>query len=73
MPTDASIADQPSSSQCSNEREDKRDRIDRNRGLFGLGADWEKIAQIQNEALPSCERLTALTKKYYGGRNMYSS
>ena len=57
--------------QCGNEQEDRRDRIDRSRGVFGFGADWEKIAQIQNEKLPSCEKLRKLESKYSGGRTLY--
>jgi DnaJ family protein B protein 12 len=46
--------------QCNKELEDKERRMDAHRGLFGLGADWDKIKLIQKEPMPSCEKLRSM-------------
>ncbi|KAF8757834.1 DnaJ protein [Rhizoctonia solani] len=38
-------------------------RMEQHKGIFGFGADWDKVKQIQNEKLPNCEKLTALQYK----------
>ena len=43
--------------QCSREYDYKEARIERNRGVFGFGADWDAIKKIQAEPMPSCEKL----------------
>ncbi|KAH7335455.1 hypothetical protein B0J17DRAFT_719983 [Rhizoctonia solani] len=48
---------------CRVEYEHKERRIEQNKGIFGFGADWEKVRQIQKEKLPHCEKLTALRLK----------
>jgi DnaJ family protein B protein 12 len=45
---------------CRNEYEHRERRIEQHKGIFGFGADWAKVKQIQNEKLPNCEKLTAL-------------
>ncbi|KEP52770.1 endoplasmic reticulum protein [Rhizoctonia solani 123E] len=48
---------------CRHEYEHRERRIDQNKGIFGFGADWEKVRTIQAEKLPHCEKLTALQYK----------
>lgn len=42
---------------CRAEQEVRRSAVDRNRGFFGLGADWEEIRRLERTKLESCERL----------------
>ncbi|CAE6418173.1 unnamed protein product [Rhizoctonia solani] len=48
---------------CRNEYEHRERRTEQHKGIFGFGADWTKVKQIQNEKLPNCEKLTALQYK----------
>ncbi|ELU43413.1 endoplasmic reticulum protein [Rhizoctonia solani AG-1 IA] len=48
---------------CRNEYEHRERRMEQHKGIFGFGADWDKVKQIQNEKLPNCEKLTALQYK----------
>lgn len=45
---------------CSQEYDYREARIERNRGLFGIGADWDTIKKIQAEKMPNCEKLQQL-------------
>lgn len=40
--------------------EEKQRRLDREHGVFGIGADWEKIREIKKERIASCDRLRSL-------------
>ncbi|KAG8756913.1 hypothetical protein FRC11_004928 [Ceratobasidium sp. 423] len=48
---------------CRMEYEHRERRIDQNKGIFGFGADWEKVRQIQAEKLLHCEKFNALQLK----------
>ncbi|CAE7074872.1 unnamed protein product [Rhizoctonia solani] len=48
---------------CRHEYEHRERRIDQNKGIFGFGADWDKVRKLQAEKLPHCEKLTALQSK----------
>lgn len=39
---------------------DKQQRIENNKGFFGIGADWDNIRRIEKEPLPSCQKLRQL-------------
>jgi DnaJ family protein B protein 12 len=38
----------------------KQRRKDQAIGFFGIGADWEKVKQIEAETVESCETLKAM-------------
>ncbi|KAG8861438.1 hypothetical protein FRB96_002887 [Tulasnella sp. 330] len=42
--------------QCSRLQEDKERRMQEASGLFGIGADWEKIKKIREEKYEACDR-----------------
>jgi DnaJ family protein B protein 12 len=44
-------------SQCQRGMESKRRRREREVGLFGIGADWEKVKRIDEETIEACEVL----------------
>ena len=46
--------------ECQRGLDSKQRRKDQAFGLFGIGADWEKIKQIEAETVESCERLKAM-------------
>lgn len=46
---------------CEHEIQDRNQRADAKRGIFGIGADWEAVRRIGKEKLDSCEML--LNKK----------
>ncbi|GAA97670.1 uncharacterized protein L969DRAFT_49370 [Mixia osmundae IAM 14324] len=44
---------------CQREMEDRTERIQREKGLFGIGADWAKIRKMQQERSLHCQKLRA--------------
>jgi DnaJ homolog subfamily B member 12 len=46
--------------QCQRGLERKERRKDREIGFFGVGTDWEKVKDIENEPVESCEELRRL-------------
>lgn len=45
---------------CQAGMDSKERRKEREVGIFGLGADWEKVKQIEEEKVPECEELRRL-------------
>ncbi|CDZ97232.1 Molecular chaperone (DnaJ superfamily) [Phaffia rhodozyma] len=44
-------------SRCNADHERKQREIERHSGFFGVGADWEKVKNTQQQKLESCEEL----------------
>ena len=45
---------------CQTGLENKERRKEAEVGLFGIGTDWEKVREIDEEVVPSCEELEKL-------------
>ncbi|KAG8851693.1 hypothetical protein FRC20_001675 [Serendipita sp. 405] len=44
-------------SECVRSKEIVERQVENLRGIFGIGADWEKIDKLRKETIPSCEEL----------------
>ena len=47
-------------SQCQRGLDRKQRRKDQEIGIFGLGTDWDKVKQIDQEPIESCDKLRAM-------------
>lgn len=47
-------------SMCNYEVQHRNERLQRARGFFGLGADWDEVKRIEAEELKNCSKLRAL-------------
>ena len=45
---------------CQWEIQNRNDRLQRARGFFGIGADWDEVKKIEQEELKACKRLRTL-------------
>jgi DnaJ homolog subfamily B member 12 len=45
---------------CQRGLDSKQRRKEQALGFFGIGADWEKVKQIEAETVESCEKLKAM-------------
>jgi len=46
--------------QCRHGVDQKERKIEAERGIFGIGTDWDKVERIKQEKIPSCEELRRL-------------
>ena len=44
-------------SYCRDEIARRQERLERAKGFFGIGADWDRFKAIEKEKLEHCERL----------------
>ncbi|KAG8727542.1 hypothetical protein FRC12_022415 [Ceratobasidium sp. 428] len=54
---------------CQHEADTREHRAQQHQGVFGFGADWDKIRSIRAETLPHCEKLKLLRLKDQTIRN----
>lgn len=45
---------------CQYEINHRNDQLQRARGFFGMGADWEEVKRLQEMELKNCEKLRSL-------------